>query len=291
MNVAYFSDGRDWGHYIASRLASAAGKKWKISRIVTTPETEFPSGPLDKLGIKTDIVGHKELESMHKNGLFDGIDVMLFYGWSWMVPKSIVQDKICICLHPSPLPKYRGGSPIQHQIINGEKESAVTLFRMTDKMDAGPIYKQKAFSLEGHLRSVLERIGNVGLEITIEMLDEIAERGASPFVQDESGATTYKRRTKIASELTSEKLNAMGVTEMFNFIRALEDPYPNAYVKIADGTLLLKRAEIITQPQKEALQAGLLKNTHKSDITGKKVVIRCKDGGLISLEEVSELNP
>ena len=55
-------------------------------------------------------------------------DLILFYGWSWKVETSIIKKYKCIMLHPSPLPKYRGGSPIQNQIINGEKISAVTLF-------------------------------------------------------------------------------------------------------------------------------------------------------------------
>ena len=59
---------------------------------------------------------------------------IFFVGWSWIVEKDIVDNHLCICLHPSPLPKYRGGSPIQNQIINGEEESAVTLFKMDDCM-------------------------------------------------------------------------------------------------------------------------------------------------------------
>ncbi|SVE63951.1 uncharacterized protein METZ01_LOCUS516805, partial [marine metagenome] len=55
-------------------------------------------------------------------------DIILFYGWSWIISETIVNTYKCIMLHPSKLPKYRGGSPIQNQIIDGEIESAVTLF-------------------------------------------------------------------------------------------------------------------------------------------------------------------
>ena len=57
-------------------------------------------------------------------------DVILWYGWSWIIPNSILTKYYSIMLHPSPLPKYRGGSPIQNQIINGETRSAVTLFKI-----------------------------------------------------------------------------------------------------------------------------------------------------------------
>ena len=50
-------------------------------------------------------------------------------------------------LHPSPLPKYRGGSPIQNQIIRGVVDSMVTIFVMNDKIDAGDIIAQSPFLL------------------------------------------------------------------------------------------------------------------------------------------------
>ena len=57
-------------------------------------------------------------------------DIILWYGWSWIVPDRILDKYTSLCLHPSPLPKYRGGSPIQNQIIDGVKTSAVTIFKM-----------------------------------------------------------------------------------------------------------------------------------------------------------------
>ena len=66
-------------------------------------------------------------------------DIILWYGWSWIVENYFTDNYNSIMLHPSPLPKYRGGSPIQNQIINGEKQSAVTLFRLTQGLDDGDI--------------------------------------------------------------------------------------------------------------------------------------------------------
>ena len=83
---------------------------------------------------------------------FTASDIILFIGWSWIIPTVIVEKFNCICMHPSPLPKYRGGSPLQNQIINGERLSAVTFFRMTGKLDAGNILWQKAFPLSGNLK-------------------------------------------------------------------------------------------------------------------------------------------
>ena len=89
---------------------------------------------------KSDDVSEKHFDKLEP-------DLILFYGWSWIIPDSIIKKWLCLCLHPSPLPKYRGGSPIQHQIINGETISAVSIFKMTNELDAGPLCFQKDFSL------------------------------------------------------------------------------------------------------------------------------------------------
>jgi methionyl-tRNA formyltransferase len=168
-------------------------------------------------------------------------DIFLFYGWSWMVKKEFLDLAPCVCLHPSPLPKYRGGSPIQNQIIRGEKTSAVTLFYMTEKLDAGDIILQEKISLEGHLQDILDRITKKAIKLTKEMLN--GKLDAIP--QDESKVTFFDRRKPHKSELKSEVFNNKSAEELYNFIRALEDPYPNAFIRCKDGKkLLFKRVEI-----------------------------------------------
>ena len=168
-------------------------------------------------------------------------DLFLFYGWSWMVSKEILDIAPSVCLHPSPLPKYRGGSPIQNQIVRGEKESAVTLFYMTEEIDAGDIILQEPISFEGHLQDILDRIALVGAKLTKIMLN--GKTDAIP--QDHAQATFFKRRQPYESELTIDDLKTKTSEELYDFIRALEDPYPNAFIRCTDNKkLLVKYAEI-----------------------------------------------
>jgi methionyl-tRNA formyltransferase len=169
-------------------------------------------------------------------------ELMLFYGWSWKVSDRLLGVCDCLMLHPAPLPKYRGGSPLQNQIIAGEKTSAVTLFVMTDEMDAGGIVAQEAFSLEGHLDDILARITETGLRLTREIIRD----GYTPVAQVDADATYVKRRTPAESELTLEELTIASAEHLFNKIRMLEDPYPNAFLRTPDGKrLVIKRAEIV----------------------------------------------
>ena len=61
-------------------------------------------------------------------------DIILFYGWSFIVSETLTAKYKCLMLHPSNLPKYRGGSPIQNQIIDGILDSKVTIFRNSASM-------------------------------------------------------------------------------------------------------------------------------------------------------------
>ena len=168
-------------------------------------------------------------------------DLMLFYGWSSVLPPEVLRIAPCVCLHPSKLPQFRGGSPIQNQIIRGVTESAVTLFLMTDRLDQGDIVLQRPLSLRGHLDEIFRRLVDVGTSMTTEMLSGSIQ--ATP--QDHSCATYFRRRTPDMSELTLEDLRTKTGEELYDFIRALEDPYPNAFIRCSDGTrLLIKRAEL-----------------------------------------------
>lgn len=161
-------------------------------------------------------------------------DLILFYGWSWIIEQKLINEFQCLMLHPSPLPKYRGGSPIQNQIINGEDTSAVTIFLMDEGMDTGPILAQKEISLLGNLSEIFDRMTAIGVELTRKILKE----GLHPVPQDDSKATICKRRKPQDSEITLEEIQTKPARYLHDKIRMLQDPYPNAYIVTADGKKL-----------------------------------------------------
>jgi len=173
-------------------------------------------------------------------------DLFLFIGWSWIIPKSFVDTHTCICLHPSPLPKYRGGSPLQHQIIRGEEDSAVTFFLMDEYLDKGPILFVESFSLAGSLDDIYKRItkgGKRGIEyLTTNYLKRVPLGGV---LQDESQKSYFKRRTPEMSEIKAEDFANLAAIDVYNKVRALQDPYPNAFIRCKDNTrILLKIVEV-----------------------------------------------
>ena len=160
--------------------------------------------------------------------------IIFFIGWSWIVEQDIIDNYPCICLHPSPLPKYRGGSPIQNQIMNGEKESAVTLFEMDEGLDTGDILYQESFSLDGDLKDIFKRIKDVG----VNGICSILEGNIKTVKQNEEEATTYKRRTKDMSEIKIDDIENYTAEELYDKVRSLQYPYPNADIKCKNGEKL-----------------------------------------------------
>lgn len=169
--------------------------------------------------------------------------LFLLAGWSWYVPKEIFEKYEIIGLHPSLLPKYRGGSPIQNQIIAGETVGGVSLFRLTERFDEGPLYGQAEISLEGHLQEILGRITQSGIKLFRKLAEDYPDLKSWP--QDDSQATNCTRRKPSQSELKPEDFSRLTARQLYNLARCLEDPYPNAFVTCADGKkIFLKRVEL-----------------------------------------------
>ena len=200
-----------------------AYRDWALD-VFTEVQTSFPNMKLIK--------DNKEFQDKQK--LFKKDDIIFFIGWSWILPKDIVEKYKCICLHPSPLPKYRGGSPIQNQVVRGESDSAVSFFRMTDKLDAGDIFWQKPFSLSGNLNDILLRIRNLAPLGIIDILN-----GDYTIIkQDETQKSYFSRRKPSDSKISLNDIKTQTAKQLYDKIRCLQDPYPNAYIVCGDGKKL-----------------------------------------------------
>ncbi len=183
------------------------------------------------------VIGTSKLVSLD---IFNAIkpDVVLFYGWSWIIPNEIINRYLCLCLHPSQLPRYRGGTPIQHQILANEKTSAVSIFKMTDKLDAGPICFQEEFSLKGNISEIFDRVKEIGIKATFQIFEKLKNNKLEFIDQENISETVLKRLTPKDSEIKISDFEKFDAIELYNKIRMLTDFYPNAYVTCKDGKKL-----------------------------------------------------
>ena len=170
---------------------------------------------------------------------------LVFAGWSEIIKSQIIEKYICVCLHPSDLPYFRGGTPIQHQKIRGITESKLTAFRMDNGIDTGPIIYKTDISLKGHMKDIFLSLENASIEIIQIIIENSNVTFLTGQTQDELKATCFKRRNLSDSEITIEDLTSLSSNVLYDKICALEDPYPNAFIKTIDNKkLLLKYVEI-----------------------------------------------
>jgi methionyl-tRNA formyltransferase len=166
-------------------------------------------------------------------------DLIFFIGWSEIIPTDIVANNYCICLHPSPLPKYRGGSPIQHQIINGDYDSAISFFIMDSGIDTGDILYQVPLRLDGELSDIFFNIINKSYTVLCIIINDYSkDKELVGTPQNDIESSNYKRRTQSMSEIVISDFSEYTASQLYDKIRSLQDPYPNAFIRCKDDTIL-----------------------------------------------------
>ena len=195
---------------------------------------------LSKNNIKIKILKKKNISLKEINKY--NPDIILFYGWSKKVSNRIVEKYKCVMLHPSKLPDFAGGSPLQNQIIRNIKKSAITLFVMSKKIDQGNIIAQKMIMLTGELRDIFNRIIKTGTLLSLNIIKK-------NYIEKKIRVNKiYKRRSPSQSEITHEEIRTKNAIYLYNKIRMLQDPYPNAYIKTFDGKKLYIQKASIKNP-------------------------------------------
>jgi|TARA_Y100000389_G_scaffold168335_1_gene173961 methionyl-tRNA formyltransferase len=135
-----------------------------------------------------------------------------------------------INLHAGALPKYKGGSPLNWQIINGEKRLGISIIKMTQALDAGPIYSQKKFIFKRkHDISHAHAMANYYFpKMTLQTIHKI-EKNIKPKFQPTNSFKIYKQRNDSDGLINWNKLSSK---EVVNFVKSITKPYPGAFCYI-----------------------------------------------------------
>ena len=149
---------------------------------------------------------------------------LFFPHWSNIVPSKILDIATCVCFHETDLPYGRGGSPLQNLIAHGHKETFVSALKMSEELDAGPVYLKKPLSLEGLAEEIFIRTANIVAEMIKIIITE------NPKPQEQVGKSTlFKRRKPSQSRIPTEKNT---LVDIFDHIRMLDaESYPKAFLE------------------------------------------------------------
>lgn len=184
-----------------------------------------------------------ELLSLLKSN--DDYDAVILVGWSWIIPSHLCKKHFIIGVHPSDLPHYAGGSPIQHQVIDGIEETMCSLFRITPKLDQGEVLHKVPLSLTGNMLDIFDNLSNATVDLVHKFIHNFnLPTHNVPSTKTEHVKVKIRKRLKPTDgELTVEKFSSMTAKELYNFIRCREDPYPNVYIEDHTGKLLLSQVK------------------------------------------------
>lgn len=171
-------------------------------------------------------------------------DIIVLVGWSWKVQVDIVNKTLVIGMHPSELPKYAGGSPIQNQILDGLDSSVATMFRLTENFDEGDILLQEPYSLKDSLDNVFKELTRVSVSMIVKTINNHPNHEMIPQ-KSISGGFSRKRLKPEDSKLTHESLSMKSARQLYDFIRCRTDPYPNVFLEDETGKLVFKAVEFI----------------------------------------------
>lgn len=131
-----------------------------------------------------------------------------------------------INIHPSILPKYRGSSPIQYALLNGDNETGVSLISLNKRIDSGAILAQKTFPLDknANFGYLYEKLSLLGSEMLIDTIKKIKNNSSTPIIQDETKKTLAPKIRKGQYKIDWNNSS----WQIHNQIRAF-DPFPGAY--------------------------------------------------------------
>lgn len=154
-----------------------------------------------------------------------------------------------INLHGSLLPQYRGAAPINWAVINGEKETGVTTFKLKHEIDTGNILLQDRFSIgpDETAGEVHDRMKIIGANLLVKTIQQLEQGSLKEQAQDEIiGSTSIKHAPKIFTETCKIDWHK-SVTEIHNLIRGLS-PYPGALTSLDGKVLKIFGSKKIAQP-------------------------------------------
>jgi|TARA_B100001964_G_scaffold245368_1_gene331898 methionyl-tRNA formyltransferase len=152
--------------------------------------------------------------------------IIFFIHWSKMISPDIYNKFLCIQFHSSDLPKFRGGSPIQNQILRGIKKTKISAFKLNSNLDSGSICIKKNLNLNGSASKIY-----VSMEKkSVQMIKQIICMKKINFKPQKGKPSIFKRLQKKDSEIKKNKIKS--INDFYNIIRMLDAKgYPSANIK------------------------------------------------------------
>src|SRR3989344_7367868 len=205
--------------YVPAAVVCNPGRPVRRKKIITAPPTKRSiinqvSSIRDTIQIlqpetKQDLLAISHLLLATK------IDFAIVAAYAHIIPKEILDIPRLgtIGVHPSLLPKYRGPSPVQAALLNGDAETGVTLYLMDEKIDHGAILVQRELTMtnDDDYNTLMKKLAELSGDLLIATLPKFIDGKITPMPQDESQATYTKKFKTEDAFVDVEKDNAQEI--------------------------------------------------------------------------------
>ncbi|MCR5118431.1 MAG: methionyl-tRNA formyltransferase [Lachnospiraceae bacterium] len=272
--------------YAVAPLKALYNAGYEISAVVTQPDKpvgrgrkiqECPVKILAKeLGLPVFTPERiKRPEAVEELKKFEA-DIFVVAAFGQILSKEILMMPKygCVNIHASLLPRYRGASPIQTAVLNGDEFSGVTIMQMDEGIDTGDIISQKSIKLDEDETggSLFDKLAELGAELICEVLPEIEKGNISPVRQDNEKASHTRMISKEEGRISFSK-DALSIERQ---IRAM-NPWPSAYTTMDGKQLKIWAAKAMEEQSDAAF--GTVLTVQKDYFT-----VACGEGSLKILE-------
>ena len=262
-------------------------ENYNLIGVVTQPDKEVGRhhevefSPIKKVALENNI---KVVQPVKIRTDFDCVlemnpDIIVTCAYGQIIPKEILDyPKFgCINVHASLLPKYRGGAPIHRAILNGEKETGITIMYMAEGMDDGDIISQEKVIIRDDetVGELHDELSNLGVKLLLDTLPSIFEGTNDRIKQDESKMCLAKIIKK-EDEIIDFDDSAINV---YNKIRGL-NPFPGSYAILDNKRVKIYKARI-EKSNNNSIPGTII------DVLKDGIVVKTKDDSIV-IEELKQ---
>ncbi|MDD9212044.1 methionyl-tRNA formyltransferase [Aeromonas dhakensis] len=268
--------------FAARHLAALLSSDHEVVAVYTQPDKpagrgqKLTASPVKELALAHDLPVYQPASLRKEEAQAElaalGADLMVVVAYGLILPKVVLDTPRlgCINVHGSLLPRWRGAAPIQRSIWAGDAETGVTIMQMDVGLDTGAMIRKMScpIAADETSASLYDKLAELGPQALVDTIDAMAAGNIAAEAQDDALANYAEKLSKEEARIDW----SMEAVTIERCIRAF-NPWPISWFEVADQTIKVWQAEVITQDHGQ--RAGTLLKADKQGIdvaTGKGVL-------------------
>lgn len=268
--------------FAARHLAALLSSDHEVVAVYTQPDKpagrgqKLTASPVKELALAHDLPVYQPASLRKEEAQAElaalGADLMVVVAYGLILPKVVLDTPRlgCINVHGSLLPRWRGAAPIQRSIWAGDAETGVTIMQMDVGLDTGAMIRKVScpIAADETSASLYDKLAELGPQALVDTINAMAAGDTAAEAQDDALANYAEKLSKEEARIDW----SMEAVAIERCIRAF-NPWPISWFEVADQTIKVWQAEVITQDHGQ--RAGTLLKADKQGIdvaTGKGVL-------------------